>query len=91
DRGIGIPESERERVFESFIRGSNAGEARGSGLGLSLVRHFARAHGGDAEAEPREGGGTVLRLTLPRVSLSAVEEVPDEPHAARVPAMRTLR
>ncbi|MEY2982993.1 MAG: hypothetical protein RL562_3220 [Planctomycetota bacterium] len=91
DRGIGIPESERERVFESFIRGSNAGEARGSGLGLSLVRHFARAHGGDAEAEPREGGGTVLRLTLPRVSLSAVEDVPDEPHAARVPAMRTLR
>lgn len=91
DRGIGIPESERERVFESFIRGSNAGEARGSGLGLSLVRHFARAHGGDAEAEPREGGGTVLRLTLPRVSLSAIEDVPDEPHAARVPAMRTLR
>jgi signal transduction histidine kinase len=65
DRGIGIPDAEREKVFESFIRGSNAGEARGSGLGLSLVRHFARAHGGEIRALPRAGGGTTMELSLP--------------------------
>lgn len=68
DRGPGIPEGERERVFESFVRGSNAGESRGAGLGLSLVRHFARAHGGEAEARPRSGGGTTMRLELPLAS-----------------------
>lgn len=65
DRGRGIPEPERERVFDSFYRASNAGRTRGAGLGLSLVRHFAAAHGGDVRALPREGGGSILRLTLP--------------------------
>lgn len=65
DRGRGIPEGERESIFDSFYRASNAGEVRGAGLGLSLVRHFARAHGGDCYALPRDGGGTVFRITLP--------------------------
>lgn len=65
DRGRGIPASECERVFEGFYRASNAGEVRGAGLGLSLVRHFARAHGGDVAVEPRDGGGSVFRLVLP--------------------------
>lgn len=65
DRGRGVPESERESIFDSFYRASNAGEVRGAGLGLSLVRHFARAHGGDASASLREGGGSVFRITLP--------------------------
>lgn len=65
DRGRGIPEDELERVFEGFHRARNAGEVRGAGLGLSLVRHFARAHGGDVTAALRPGGGTVLRLSLP--------------------------
>ena len=65
DRGRGIPPSERDRVFEGFYRASNAGEVRGAGLGLSLVRHFARAHGGEIQALPRDGGGTVMRLVLP--------------------------
>ena len=65
DRGRGVPPAEVERVFDSFYRASNAGEVRGAGLGLSLVRHFARAHGGDVTARPREGGGTILRLHLP--------------------------
>jgi signal transduction histidine kinase len=38
---------------------------RGAGLGLGIVQHFARAHDGDIEALPREGGGTIMRLTLP--------------------------
>lgn len=65
DRGRGIPDAERDRVFDGFYRASNAGEVRGAGLGLSLVRHFARAHGGEVSVMAREGGGSVFRLTLP--------------------------
>lgn len=65
DRGRGIPPGEQERIFDAFFRASNSGEVRGAGIGLSLVRHFARAHGGDIRAEPRDGGGTTFRLTLP--------------------------
>ncbi len=65
DRGIGIPEKERNQVFSSFYRASNAGEARGAGLGLSLVKHFVDAHEGDIVALAREGGGSIMRMTLP--------------------------
>ncbi len=65
DHGRGIPPAELGRVFEGFYRASNAGEVRGAGLGLSLVRHFARAHGGEVGAHQRAGGGTAMRLTLP--------------------------
>lgn len=71
DRGRGVPEAEREAVFDSFYRASNAGEVRGAGLGLSLVRHFATAHGGTATVHPRDGGGSIFRLTLPIVSTTA--------------------
>ena len=65
DRGIGIPPEERDKVFDDFYRATNSGEARGAGLGLSLVSHFAKSHGGSIEAEPRPQGGTVMRLSLP--------------------------
>jgi signal transduction histidine kinase len=65
DRGRGIPAKERKRIFEGFYRANNSGEVRGAGLGLGIVQHFARAHDGDIEALPREGGGTIMRLTLP--------------------------
>ena len=71
DHGRGIPAEDRERVFDGFYRGSNAAEVRGAGLGLNLVRHFARAHGGDVVAAPRDGGGTVMRLTLPLAAPAA--------------------
>jgi signal transduction histidine kinase len=59
DRGRGIPESERERIFEPFYRPAGASESGGSwGLGLSLVRRIATLHNGTVRAEPREGGGT---------------------------------
>src|SRR6185312_7452004 len=47
DRGSGIPEDEREKIFEPFYRSTHAGAARGFGLGLALVRQIARAHGGE--------------------------------------------
>jgi len=68
DNGPGIPPAERERVFDPFYRGRSvaAGRLRGSGVGLSIVRDFAQAHGGSAEVvdEPARSGAR-LRVTLP--------------------------
>ncbi|HXK08547.1 MAG TPA: HAMP domain-containing sensor histidine kinase [Vicinamibacteria bacterium] len=70
DKGPGIPREERERVFEPFHRGPAAerNDTPGSGLGLSLVRHVVRAHGGRVFAEGRPGGGTAFVLELPAAS-----------------------
>jgi signal transduction histidine kinase len=67
DSGPGVPEAERERVFEAFHRGepSRSRETGGAGLGLAIVRSIARAHGGDAVLENRVGGGLRARATLP--------------------------
>jgi signal transduction histidine kinase len=66
DSGPGIPEAERERVFEPFYRIAGASETTGGvGLGLSLVRQIARHHGGDAHCLPNDGGGCCFRVTLP--------------------------
>lgn len=65
DRGSGIPEAQRSAVFEPFERLGRDDTEPGSGLGLSVVRSVADAHGGGASALPREGGGTIMRLVLP--------------------------
>jgi signal transduction histidine kinase len=67
DNGPGVPEAERERVFEPFHRGepSRSRETGGAGLGLAVVRSIARAHGGDASLENRVEGGLRARATLP--------------------------
>jgi signal transduction histidine kinase len=67
DTGIGIPEAERERVFERFFRGREARRAApdGSGLGLSIARWIVERHGGTLTIEPRPGGGTLARASLP--------------------------
>jgi signal transduction histidine kinase len=68
DRGPGIPEAERERVFDRFVRVQRPSTAHtpGTGLGLSLVRDLARAHGGDVRVGPRSGGGADFEVRLPR-------------------------
>ncbi|MFE5597382.1 ATP-binding protein, partial [Streptomyces sp. NPDC056549] len=54
-------------LFEPFrrLRQERTGSDKGVGLGLSIARSVARAHGGRIIAEPREGGGLVMRVTLP--------------------------
>lgn len=66
DRGPGVPEAERERIFEPFYRARGASERSGGvGLGLSLAQQIAREHGGNLQCLSRDGGGGHFRLTLP--------------------------
>jgi signal transduction histidine kinase len=72
DRGIGIPESDRPRLFERYYRGSNAAGIVGTGLGLYFVRTVVELHGGEVTAESREGGGSCFQVRLPlRLAASA--------------------
>ena len=65
DRGPGIADAERERIFEKFTRG-RAGISRGTGLGLYISRHIVEAHGGEITAESVPGEpGARLRFSLP--------------------------
>jgi signal transduction histidine kinase len=68
DRGPGIPEAMRERVFEPFFRleTSRSRTTGGTGLGLALARGIVRAHGGDVRILDRPGGGTLVVATLAR-------------------------
>jgi len=66
DRGPGVPESERERIFEPFYRMPGASEREGGvGLGLALARQIARRHAGEVRCEDREGGGSCFVVELP--------------------------
>jgi signal transduction histidine kinase len=66
DRGPGVPEALRTRIFEPFYRlPGHAEQAGGVGLGLSLVRQIAERHGGSVRCEARDGGGSCFVLTLP--------------------------
>ena len=67
DRGIGIDRNEQSRIFEKFYRTGDplVHNTKGSGLGLSLVRHITQAHGGDVEVESTPGRGSKFTVTLP--------------------------
>ncbi|MGH4028755.1 HAMP domain-containing sensor histidine kinase [Actinomycetota bacterium Odt1-20B] len=64
DRGPGLGEADRSRVFDRFYRAPDARSLPGSGLGLSIVREVATAHGGTVFAEPRPGGGAAIGFDL---------------------------
>lgn len=74
DRGAGVPEAERERIFERFGRGAAAARTRapGLGLGLALSRETARLMGGEISVAPRPGGGSVFTLELPAAPAAAI-------------------
>lgn len=67
DRGPGMPEAERERLFEVFQRGEQGARdgTRGAGVGLALCRAVARAHGGELVLRPRRRGGASFECCLP--------------------------
>src|SRR5258705_4115625 len=67
DRGIGITRRDQSKIFEKFYRTGDAlvHNTKGSGLGLSLVRHITQAHGGEGEVESAPGKGSKFILTLP--------------------------
>jgi signal transduction histidine kinase len=78
DRGLGVPDGCGEKIFEQFYRAhdSLSSGIQGSGLGLTLARQIARAHGGDVVYEAREGGGSCfsMRLPLKHEAIRASEE-----------------
>jgi signal transduction histidine kinase len=67
DRGPGVPRGSEEKVFEKFYRAHDSlgSGIQGSGLGLTIARQIARAHGGDVVYEPREDGGSCFVLRIP--------------------------
>lgn len=65
DRGAGIPEIDLGRVFDKFYRVQRPGRVPGTGLGLAISKGFVEAHGGKVRAENRDGGGTVITISLP--------------------------
>jgi signal transduction histidine kinase len=67
DHGIGIPAAEQEKIFEKFYRCGDplVHNVKGSGLGLSLVRHIIRAHGGDVKVESAPEQGSKFTIALP--------------------------
>ena len=64
DRGRGIPEAQRDRVFEPFQRLGDSSHSAGVGLGLAVARGFTRAMGGDLTIEDTPGGGTTMVIEL---------------------------
>jgi signal transduction histidine kinase len=78
DQGIGIDSSEQQKIFERFHRVSTGllHEVRGSGLGLSIVKHVVEAHGGRIDLESAPGKGSTFTLLLP-LALAAAPDVPE--------------
>jgi two-component system phosphate regulon sensor histidine kinase PhoR len=67
DQGFGIPEEDRERIFERFYRvdSNRSRKEGGTGLGLSIVKHICRLHGGDVRVESNPSGGSIFQVSLP--------------------------
>ena len=65
DRGGGISDADREKVFQPFFRSPNRQNVKGYGLGLLLVRQIAEVHGGSVSILPRKEAPSSIRVTLP--------------------------
>ncbi len=72
DRGWGVPEKDREKIFQRFYQIGNPAHhsTEGIGLGLHIAREIIEAHGGRIWCESREGGGSIFRFTLPEQALT---------------------
>ncbi len=76
DHGAGVPEAERDRVFERFYRASNAQGITdtGMGLGLFICRQIVEQHDGRIDLEPTPGGGSTFVISLPLATEATVDE-----------------
>jgi signal transduction histidine kinase len=83
DDGPGVPADEQDRIFEPFFRGRLARdmEVEGSGIGLSIVRQVAKAHGGRVRVASSSSQGARFVLQLPAMKASAVSVAAEEPAA----------
>jgi signal transduction histidine kinase len=80
DRGSGVPDAERERIFQRYVRGSDGSGRPGAGLGLHLAREIARRHGGDLVLAASDAGGSTFSLLLPMAPDSTpVAALPPDP------------
>ena len=83
DEGKGVPERERERVFERFVRLDENREIPGSGLGLSIARSLVELNGGRLRLANAPGGGALFEIVLPRVSVLSRVLLADDEAAIR--------
>ncbi len=67
DQGIGIPEEDQAKVFQSFYRGSNVSNVPGTGVGLSIVSEFVKLHKGKIKLASKLGEGSTFTLSLPKL------------------------
>lgn len=75
DNGLGIPDSEKENIFDRFFQASNnANEGNGVGIGLSLVKNMVERHDGQISMESTEGEGTTFKISFPLVEESSTKE-----------------
>jgi signal transduction histidine kinase len=72
DRGIGIPEDQRDSVFAAFSRATGSEDYPGTGLGLAIVHRIIERHGGTTGVADNPGGGTRIWFTLPLVPASCL-------------------
>lgn len=73
DQGVGIPATDKKRLFTPFHRGKNVAALQGTGLGLSIVKHCVERHGGTIEIESEENRGTTVTVRLPLFSPAHTE------------------
>ncbi len=94
DRGPGIPEMHRARLFERFYRVDRARsrDSGGTGLGLAIVKHVAMAHGGSVEVESRTGTdhGSTFRIRLPLADMAGGRNLPIPAEMRTAPDSGTL-
>lgn len=78
DQGVGIPEAERDRVFERFYRVDSARSRQtgGTGLGLSIVKHVVQNHGGDVRVWSQQGRGSTFTIRIPEAAEAPGENPP---------------
>ena len=74
DNGQGVPDSEKERIFDRFYRldDSRARDTGGTGLGLAIAKEAVLLHGGEISVRDSENGGSIFTITIPYIRETAV-------------------